>query len=280
MNLSKSIYYLLTITFLLIIACTGKTYKFTPLGNTIHNNLSNYKSANRIELLPRTEFQTSAFIFDSKNPGSTVMILGGTHGNEPAGYEAALRLVDRFYKNPPSNGKIIIIPEANRQSVLNYDRRIPVPSGVDEERGNLNRCYPGNSEGLPMQRMANEIQKLAIDNKVHVFIDLHEAVEYHLDIEETADQKALGQTIIYTPNEPSVWVVMNLLDIINSEIENPKQKFASLERPILNSAAWWAGKYLGIASFTFETSRKDPIEVRINYHLRLVEIVLEIEGIL
>lgn len=280
MKVSKSLYYLLTITFLLVIACTGRTYKFTAPGNSIHNNLSKYKGVNGIELLPGTEFQTIAFIFDSKNPGSTVMILGGTHGDEPAGYEAALRLVDRFYKNPPSNGKIIIIPEANRQAVLNYDRRISVPSGVDEERGNLNRCYPGNSEGLPMERMADEIQKLAIDNNVHVFIDLHEAVEYHLDIEETADQKGLGQTIIYTPNEPSVWVVMNLLDIINSEIENPKQKFTSLERPILNSAAWWAGDFLGIASFTFETSRKDPIEVRINYHLRLVEIVLEIEGIL
>ena len=62
--------------------------------------------------------------------------------------------------------------------------------------------------------------------------------------------------------------------------KNSNQKCAALERPILNSGAWWAGKYLGIASFTFETSRKDPINDRINYHLRLVEIVLELEGIL
>jgi hypothetical protein len=73
---------------------------------------------------------------------------------------------------------------------------------------------------------------------------------------------------------------MNLLDQINEEITDTNQKFAALERPILNSAAWWVGKYLGIASFTFETSRKDPIDERINYHLRLVEIVMELEGIL
>ena len=73
---------------------------------------------------------------------------------------------------------------------------------------------------------------------------------------------------------------MNILDEINKDISDIDKKFSGLERPIINSAAWWAGEYLGIASFTFETSRKDPINDRINYHLRLVEIVLELEGIL
>ena len=155
-----------------------------------------------------------------------------------------------------------------------------MPDSVDREKGNLNRCYPGDENGLPMQRMAFEIEKLVKEYSITVFIDLHEAINYHLDIEETAERKGLGQTIIYSPNETSTWIVMNILDQINSEIEDPKQKFAALERPILNSAAWWAGKYLGIASFTFETSRKDPIEDRINYHLRLVDIVLELEGVL
>ena len=263
----------------LFLTCAAR-YELTPVGNNIHVNLNNLTEVNRIELLPGTVYQTPAFIFDTKNPGTNIIILGGTHGNEPAGYEAALRLVDRFYKNPPQHGTLIIVPEANRQAVLNYDRRIPVPDSIDREKGNLNRCYPGNENGLPMQRMAFEIEGLVNKYNVTVFIDLHEAVNYHLDIEETAEQKGLGQTIIYSPNELSTWIVMNLLDKINSEIKDPNQKFAALERPILNSAAWWAGKYLGIASFTFETSRKDPIEDRINYHLRLVDIVLELEGVL
>jgi succinylglutamate desuccinylase len=264
---------------LLLIAC-GIKYTFTPIGHDIHNGLQKYNDVKRIELLSQTDYQAPAFIFDSGYPCSKIMILGGTHGNEPAGYEAALRLVDKFYKNPPRKGIVIIIPEANRQSVLNYDRRIPVPDSVEREKGNLNRCYPGDQNGLPMQQLAFEIQKLAIEYEVKIFIDLHEAIDYHLDIEETADQKGLGQTIIYSPNEPSTWILMNLLDKINSEIQDSNKKFAALERPILNSAAWWAGKYLGIAAFTFETSRKDPIEERIQYHLQLVDIVLELEGFL
>ena len=260
-------------------SCAGVVYELTPEAKSIHDNLAEYVNAERIELLKNTKYQTPAFIFSGEEPGSNILIIGGTHGNEPAGYEAALRLLKRFYQHPLKKGKIVLIPEANRVSVLNYERRVPVPQGVDIEKGNLNRCYPGDENGLPMQQMAAAIQNLAIENKVNVFIDLHEALNYHLDIEETAEQKGLGQTIIYTPNEPSTWLVMNMMDKINSEISELNQKFTALERPILNSAAWWAGNHLGIAAFTFETSRKNPIEMRIKHHLRLVDIVLETENV-
>jgi len=262
------------------ISCSSFRYQLTPDAQKIHDNLSGYTQVQRIELQKNSEYETPAFFFSGKEPGTHILIIGGTHGNEPAGYEAALRLVDRFYKKPPANGKVIIIPEANKQADLTFERRIPVPDGIDIEKGNLNRCYPGDPDGLPMQRIAADIQKIAIDNEVTVFIDLHEAVKYHLEHDESTEWKALGQTIIYSPNEPSSWILMNILDEINKEITDTDKKFSGLERPILNSAAWWAGEYLGIAAFTFETSRKDPIEERVDYHLRLVDIVLNLEGVL
>ena len=140
-----------------LVACAAK-YTLTPTGKNIHSKLQTYTDVNRIELLPQTEYQTPAFIFDSGNPGTKILILGGTHGNEPAGHEAALRFVDKFYKQPPKNGLVIIVPEANRQAILNYDRRISVPDGMDREKGNLNRCYPGDENGLPMQKMASTIR--------------------------------------------------------------------------------------------------------------------------
>jgi len=276
--------HLKNITFIIVlmvfISCSIFRYQLTPEAQNIHDNLSMYIDVQRKELQKNTKYQTPAFIFTGKEAGTNILIIGGTHGNEPAGYEAALRLVDRFYKNPPKKGKLIIIPEANKQSILNYDRRIPVPDGVDIEKGNLNRCYPGDENGLPMQRIANDVQNLTHKHNISVFIDLHEAVNYHLEQDELAERMALGQTIIYSPNEPSSWILMNILDEMNKEISDIDKKFSGLERPILNSAAWWAGEYLGIASFTFETSRKDPIEERIDYHLRLVDIVLELEDVL
>ncbi len=38
------------------------------------------------------------------------------------------------------------------------------------------------------------------------------------------------------------------------------------KRPLLNSAAWWAGNEMNIAAFTFETSRLLDLNKRINQH--------------
>jgi hypothetical protein len=109
---------------------------------------------------------------------------------------------------------------------------------------------------------------------------MHEARYFHLNTpkESNLDQ-GLGQTIIYYPNDESSWIVMNLLDEINETIKNKDEKFSAVEMPIKHSAAWWAGKELNIASFTFETMRKMDLDTRVNNHLKLVRIVLELNKI-
>ena len=271
-------YYLLVIVFL--ISCTSHTYQLTKKSQQIYNDLGTIGKDIKIEMMPGTPFQTPAFIYDSKKPGSTVLIIGGTHGNEPAGYEAGLRLVDILKNKPPVEGKVVLIPLANRKAVENYNRYIPVPEGVDRERGNLNRCYPGVKDGLPMQQMAWQIQQLAIKYKAKIFIDMHEAPFLHLDTPpESYRDRGLGQVLIYTPNDASGWLVMELLDGINEKITASTHKFSAVDKPIKLSAAWWAGKELDIASFTFETYKKVDIEERISYHLGLVKIALQYAGV-
>jgi hypothetical protein len=249
----------------------------TPQAEQILQNLTEYQGSDKILLLENTIYQTPAFIFDSGESGMTILILGGTHGDEPAGYETALRIVASLDTNPPQKGKVIIIPLANRQAVNNFNRRIPVPQDEEIERGNLNRCYPGKTDGLPMEQLAYQIQRLTIENDVDVFLDLHEARYLHLDTPPESDrEKGLGQTLIYYPNEASAWVLMNLLDQINATIADPDEKFSGLERPILNSASWWAGKELNIAAFTFETSRSLDLDKRIDQHTQLVNIVFRL----
>ena len=260
--------------------CAGYVYEGTQKAETLRHQLDGRRDIARQYLMAGTEYQTSLYLFDSGVPGPSVLILGGTHGDEPAGYEAALRLVDRFCSETLLRGKLYIIPEANRNSVQHYRRRIRVPYGNDIERGNLNRSYPGKADGLPMEQLAFQIGQLVLDNDISVLIDLHEALNFHLDIEESADRKGLGQTIIYYPNEPSAWLLMNLLSEINQTISDNRQKFSALEQPIEHSASWWAGKYAGIAGFTFETARKNPLDIRIGYHLKLVGIALRTEGMI
>jgi hypothetical protein len=265
---------------LIIFHCAGVKYQPTSEIKQIRQEFSELSNIDKKVLLQNTPYQTTAYFFDSRKPGPAILILGGTHGDEPAGYESAFRLLEQFYQIPPKKGKIILIPEANRMAVNNFNRRVPVPKGVDIEKGNLNRCYPGKEDGYPMQQMAYQIQKLAIENNVQVFIDLHEARRPHLNTDPEGEMRGLGQTIIYYPNEASTELVINMLDGMNARLENPSAKFSSLERPIKNSAAWWAGETMKIAAFTFETSRSFPIEDRIAYHLKLVDIVLQSMGML
>jgi len=267
-------YWLTVMAFL--ISCTSHTYKLTDKSQQIFDDLDKIESVQKIDMMKDTPHQTPALIFDSGNDGSTVFIIGGTHGNEPAGYEAGLRLVNILKNNPPVNGKVVLIPLANRKAVENYNRFIPVPKGVDKEVGNLNRCYPGKKDGLPMQRMAWEIQELAKKYEAQVFIDMHEAPYLHLDTPPGSwRDMGLGQTLIYSPNDPSQWLLIDLLDTINEGIEESTHKFSGIDKPILHSAAWWAGQELGVAAFTFETYKKVDIERRVVHHLGLVKIALE-----
>ena len=245
----------------------------------IRQEFQQEKLPNQQILLQDTPYQTSAFIFKAEQPGTNIMLIGGTHGNEPAGYEAGLRLLQRFTKNPPKSGTIILIPLANRMAVDNFERRVPVPDGVDIEKGNLNRCYPGKAAGYPMEQLSYAIEQLVRENRVSLFIDMHEAMRNHLDTEYEGVQKGLGQTLIYSPNDATTFYLIDLLDAINEKITNPSEKFSALERPVKYSGAWWAGKYLDIAAFTFETSRSLPLATRINLHLFLVDQALKTAGV-
>ena len=128
-----------------------------------------------------TQSRTPIFHFKSKNQGDAVMILGGTHGNEPAGFEAAYRLIQQFSNTNLKKGEIFIIPEANRVADSLNSRRIPVPKGVDIEKGNLNRCYPGYPDGLPMEQLAHQITQFIKEHDIDLLLDQHESPKFHLE---------------------------------------------------------------------------------------------------
>jgi predicted deacylase len=232
-------------------------------------------------LMEGTKYQTPIFHFDSEQEGPSVLILGGTHGNEPAGFEAAYRLVQQFSSANLKSGAIFVVPEANRIADSLNSRRIPVPKNVEIEKGNLNRCYPGNPDGLPMEQLAHQIMQFTKAHHIDLFLDLHESPKFHLESkDEKGSYHGLGQTLIYTPNEEATWLAMVVADEINSSLLDRMKKFSLVEQPIEGSAAWSAGKYFGIPAFTIETYKQLPLEERVDYQVRIVNIILREQGIL
>ncbi|MEE9464813.1 MAG: succinylglutamate desuccinylase/aspartoacylase family protein [Candidatus Neomarinimicrobiota bacterium] len=253
----------------------------TDRSDRIHETFWNTDSLIYGFLMEGTRYRTPVFHLKGVEEGLAVLILGGTHGNEPAGFEAAHRLLEQYARIPLKKGDLFIIPEANKVADRRNLRYIRVPRGVDQEMGNLNRSYPGNSSGLPMEREAQQITELIRELDIDLLLDLHESPNFLLESQDsTGRYRRLGQSLVYTPNEAATWLAMVVLDELNSIIPAGNRQFSLVTSPIKHSAAWSAGEYFQIPAFTIETSKQMPLEERIHYHVRTVHIIFNELGML
>ena len=78
--------------------------------------------------LPNTDHELTVFYITGKEPGKTMMIIGGIQGDEPGGYIAADLYADMLLEK----GNLIVIPRANFYSIKKNMR------GVD---GDMNRKF-------------------------------------------------------------------------------------------------------------------------------------------
>ena len=154
---------------------------------------------------------STIYFLDSKNPGGTIFILGGTHPNEPASMLSAILLIENAIVK---KGRIIVIPQANLSAFshnspqeaspqylhfttpygvrkFRYGSRATNPihqwpdpdiyinqfgqslSGSDNR--NLNRGYPGNPSGNFTEKVCYGIMEFIRKEKCDLSIDLHEA---------------------------------------------------------------------------------------------------------
>lgn len=211
---------LLILAFCLLFYCAAQhRFYLTPTGYQIKQQVWESKSFIYDYFMKGTPYQTPIFGFKSPNPGSAILILGGTHGNEPAGFEAAYRLIQQLAGTNLKTGKIFIVPEANRIADSLNQRRIAVPKGIDIEKGNLNRCYPGDPEGLPMEQLAYQISQFIQTHHIDLLLDLHESPRFHLEYrDKKGGYHGLGQTLIFTPNDAATYLAMVVADEMNSTI--------------------------------------------------------------
>ena len=65
-----------------------------------------------------TRGDTDIYVLDSGKPGASALVLGGTHGNEPSGFMAAIVLIENAM---PTSGKLYVIPFANASTLTHTD---------------------------------------------------------------------------------------------------------------------------------------------------------------
>jgi predicted deacylase len=232
---------------------------FTPLAG-----LAGSSSTSTNVLLPDTRFATSCYFIDSGRPGPTVMIVGGVHGNEPAGAQAA----EGIRQWPIQNGKLIVIPRANVPGLAANKRLIP---GLETNLSNLNRNYPraGQPDNEARGELAKAIWKIATDNKPDWVIDLHEGFDFH-----QVNTNSVGSSVICFPIPAGQLAADAMLVAVNEVVTNKELKFIRREMPIDGSLARAAGEHLHVPGMTLETTDKQPMELRVREHHIMVRQLL------
>ncbi|MDX9828168.1 MAG: succinylglutamate desuccinylase [Spirochaetia bacterium] len=165
----------------------------------------------------------------SGEDGSSMLVLGGTHPNEPAGFMAAVLLIENAL---PSSGTLYVIPRANNSAFTHNDPQegspqrftIETPAGSrvfrygsratnpihqwpdpdvyihassgqslsGNETRNLNRGYPGKVGGTLTEKICYGITELIKKEGVTITVDLHEASpEYPVNLAMVAHPNSM-----------------------------------------------------------------------------------------
>ena len=112
-----------------------------------------------------TRIFIQAHIFRSKNPGPTLLVLGGIHGDEINGIEIVRRSLKMGNFDKIQKGTVIVIPLLNIFGFINFSR--DVPDGKD-----VNRSFPGSNIGSLASRTARTLTK-----KILPYVDY--AIDFH-----------------------------------------------------------------------------------------------------
>jgi Predicted deacylase len=165
----------------------------------------------------------------SNDDAASMLVLGGTHPNEPAAFVAAVLLVENAQ---PSAGTLYVIPRANNSAFTHNDPQegspqrftIKTPDGdrvfrfgsratnpvhqwpdpdvyihassgqslSGNETRNLNRGYPGKADGTLTEKVCYGITELIKKEAITITVDLHEASpEYPVNMAMVAHPNAM-----------------------------------------------------------------------------------------
>ncbi|NLD34352.1 MAG: succinylglutamate desuccinylase [Clostridiales bacterium] len=180
--------------------------------------------------LKGTRGDTDIYVLKGEGDGGRVLVLGGTHANEPSGYLAAVVLVE---KAKVTAGELFVIPRANNSAFTHNDSQEGAPlylhltNPAGEERAfrygsratnvidqwpdpdvyehassgqqlsgsetrNLNRGYPGRADGNLTEQMCYAITEMIKKEDIGLTFDLHEASpEYPVIHATVAHEKAM-----------------------------------------------------------------------------------------
>lgn len=211
-----------------------------------------------------TDIENEVTMLKGAEDGPCVYVVAGVHGDEQAAWEAGKLLKKINIKA----GTLYILSPANVWGASSSPKSRYIDGLYD-----LNRSFPGTSDGNKGERAAYSIyQDIKQVDPVFLF-DLHEARS------NNENQDFLGSSLIYTSLDKMSDLYLSLL-LATESGQVGSERFNFFAPGPIGSLNNTVTTNLGIPTITVETYRGYPLERRIGDQLDIVEYVLDYYGML
>ena len=224
---------------------------------------------------PNTAYELNIYKIYGKQPGKTLMLIGGIQGNEPGGFLSA----DLYADMSLEKGNLIVVPRANFYSII-LNQRGP--------HGDMNRKFTHEDISSSMEDKIVAILKKLISESDYL-LNLHDGTGYYYPeyINKWRNPMRFGQSIIADCEEyrvPGADRVIKLgelarkvIDDVNPHIKNDLHKFHFMDTRTddrnsphpeqQKSATYYALTKHHIPAFGVETSKFLPsVDLKVRYH--------------
>ena len=229
------------------------------------------ESSVKIELPPKP---FEYYIKRGRSKGSTVLVVGGIHGNEIGSYKAADMLVNVEVEK----GTLIVVPRSNFTSILANQRGY---------NGDMNRKFRYISKKDPDYPYVEQLKQLILELKPDVVVSLHDGFGFN-----RLNRNHWGQCVVIDESQYKNFPLYNIASYIineaNKEIKNPKWKL-----DVYNTQTFTSDRHLeqrkaltgwclthNIPAFCFEASKQLPTtKDKVKTHLTMLKHIFEIYSV-
>jgi len=206
-------------------------------------------------LAKASRFATTYTVIETGVEGPTVMVLGGVHGNEPAGAFAARQIAGWSIEK----GRLVVVERANELALRANVRRTP---NLPKDESDLNRQFPRRKSDKPVGTLARALWKLTEEVAPDYFLDLHEGFDF-----TQINPKSVGSSIILGSRRLGREAALRMLTAVNATIDDPRKEFVLKGPAVAGSIARAVADRFGIPSMILETTKKDQARAyRVRQH--------------
>ena len=249
--MKKKSTYLLIISLVFII---GLTSVLTACGETGDDNREPLTVEHiTTKMLAGTRDETEVHRFVTNREGPRIVIVGGTHGDEKAGWSAALKLVkildSEEKRRDDMCGEILIIPQVNINADKAGKRYLSTVDGV--AYSDFNRSFPNGRESgaaAATIKISDAVIEIIETFEPDYVVDLHES-------RKSWEDGYLGNSVI-SDNEP-FFIEDMLINYNDNYIEEGEPDF--INQPAVKDGSfskYFSAKYPDKVVFTIETNRE------------------------